>query len=79
MLQGIEDVRAALDAVRTLLHRIPSGPRRDELEADYQQAEVPLTQAIHSAHAFVYDAALERLVVARERVDALSSKLINPR
>ena len=31
----------------------------------------PLVEAVHSAHAFVFDASIERLSVARSRVVAL--------
>ena len=48
-------------------------PSRDgrQLEEAYQQAEVPLIQAVQGGHEFVYNTLRERLAVARQRLEAL--------
>jgi hypothetical protein len=71
VLEQIEDVRASLTAVRRVLDRMPRGERRSALEESWEQAEVPLVQSVHDSHAFVFESALERIAVARQRIDTL--------
>jgi hypothetical protein len=52
--------------------------RRQRLEEQYQQAEVPLVQAVQSGHSFVFEAIVERREVARSRAEALLEELANP-
>ena len=75
LLEDIESVRRSLAAAETLLEHVPAGERRTRLEEAYQQAEVPLVEAAHDGHAFVFDAAVDRLSVARKRVVALLVEL----
>jgi hypothetical protein len=52
--------------------------RRASLEQAAQQAEVPIVEATHAGHAFVYDQLQDRLVTARARLAALFERLANP-
>lgn len=78
MLEGIRDVRAMLNEARPLVGRIKDKARREALTQEYEQAEVPLTEAVHAGHAFVFDQLEERLAVARKRAEALLERLANP-
>lgn len=51
--------------------------RHARLEDLAQQAEVPLVEATHAGHAFVFDASRERLDVARERIANIFTLLVN--
>jgi hypothetical protein len=77
MHEGVIDVRAALDQARAMIRRVKNTALRAELEAAWQQAEVPLIEARQSGHAFVFDNLEERLGVARRRTDALLDRLAN--
>ena len=79
LLESVNDVRASLGVARRLLDGVRDQARRDQLEEAYQQAEVPLVQAVQSAHQFVFEALRERLSVARQRTAALLEALANPR
>jgi hypothetical protein len=74
-LQSVRDVRKLLEGAQSLIKRTKDTATRQSLERDYQQAEVPLTEAIHDGHAFVFIDARERLGVARARADALLERL----
>ena len=76
-LQNIRDVRTLLGSAQTLIKRTKDATVRTSLEYDYQQAQVPLTEAVHDGHAFVFSSARERLAVARARADALLERLSN--
>jgi hypothetical protein len=65
--------------VRSLVNRVSDKPRRAQLDDAYQQAEVPLIQAVQAGHQFVYDDLKERLSVARQRIEALLAQLANPK
>jgi flagellar biosynthesis/type III secretory pathway protein FliH len=52
--------------------------RKKALEDAYEQAQVPLREAVHSAHAFVFEQMRERLKAAKERSEALLTELANP-
>ncbi|HSF87705.1 MAG TPA: hypothetical protein VLG28_18845 [Acidimicrobiia bacterium] len=78
LLEGVSDARASLDAARRLLRDVRDESRRRDLEDAYEQAEVPLIQAIRAGHQFVFDGLRERLATARERVAALLERLVNP-
>ena len=77
-LEGIRDARAMLKEARSVIGRVADPQRRAALEADAQQAEVPLVEATNAGHAFVFEGLQERLGVARERIAALYTRLINP-
>jgi hypothetical protein len=72
-------LREILAPVPRLLGRVEDPARRKQLEDAYQQAQVPLTEAVHSAHAFVFDQMKERLETARKRSEALLDDLANPK
>jgi hypothetical protein len=52
--------------------------RRRLLEDAYEQAQVPLTEAVSSAHSFRFENMRERLLAAKERSEALLTELANP-
>jgi hypothetical protein len=79
MLEGVVDVRAALDAARTLIKRVKDKHERARLEEIYRNAEVPVIETVREAHAFVFDRAEERLAVAKARAGDLLETLANPR
>jgi hypothetical protein len=68
-----------MKTVRSLVNRVSDKPRRAELDDAYQQAEVPLIQAVQAGHQFVYDDLKERLSVARQRIETLLAQLANPK
>jgi cytochrome c7-like protein/cytochrome c554/c'-like protein len=76
-LQNVRDVRQLLDSAQTLIKRTKDAKARELLDYDYQQAQVPLTEAVHDGHAFVFTDARERLAIARARADALLERLAN--
>jgi len=73
--EEIDAVQTSLRAARQLIDHLPKGQRRTQMEDSYQQAQVPVTQAIHDTHAFVFDSSLERIGVAKQRTDALMKAL----
>lgn len=78
LYDGIALVREQLKLAQTFIRRIDDKTRRAQLEMAYQQAEVPLIQAIEAGHKFVYDELRERSDVARARTEALLKQLANP-
>jgi hypothetical protein len=78
LYDGIAVVREQLKLAQSFIRRIDDKARRARLEAAYQQAEVPLIQAIQAGHKFVYDDLRERSEVARMRTEALLKELANP-
>jgi cytochrome c7-like protein/cytochrome c554/c'-like protein len=79
LLQNTRDVRTLLDSARPIVRRTKDAALRASLEYDYDQAQVPLTEAVHDGHAFVFTDARERLGVARARAEALLERLANRR
>jgi hypothetical protein len=77
LLQRTRDTRALLDGVRPLIRRVKDAPLRASLQYDYDQADVPLKEAAHAGHSFVFDKVEERLGVAMTRAEALSDRLAN--
>ena len=78
MLEGVRESRAILGEARALIRRIRDGDRRTQMEEAARQVDVPLTEAVQSAHAFVYDDLRERLATAQRRLAALFEELANP-
>jgi len=77
--QNVRDVRQILNNARPVIKSVTDVTLRTSLEYDYDQALVPLTEAVHAAHAFVFVNARERLAVAHVRADALIERLANQR
>jgi Cytochrome c7 and related cytochrome c/Cytochrome c554 and c-prime len=75
----VQAVRELLSSVPRLLRRIDDQARRKQLEDAYEQAQVPLTEAVQAAHAFVFDQMEERLATAKTRSEALLDALANPK
>jgi Cytochrome c554 and c-prime len=74
-LQSVRETRTLLRQAARLLKRVDDKDRRAALQYAYDQAEVPLTEAVNAAHAFVFDDADERLAVARKRATDLLGQL----
>lgn len=79
LMQSVRDVRQLLNNARPIIKGTKDAALRTSLEYDYDQAQVPLTEAVHAGHAFVFTDARERLGVARARADALLERLANRR
>jgi hypothetical protein len=79
LYDALHESRDLLRTVRSLINQVSDNARRAQLEEAYQQAEVPLIQAIRAGHEFVYDDLKERLSVARQRMGTLLGELANPR
>lgn len=75
---AVSATREELKLARTLIKRVDNRERRRGLEDAYQQAEVPVVQAVNAGHRFVYDEMRERLEVAQRRVEALLARLAAP-
>lgn len=78
LYEAVNELRGLLDAAKPLISHITDKTRRNELEAMYQQTQVPLTEAVQAGHEFVYDNLKERLATARKRTEALLGQLANP-
>jgi hypothetical protein len=79
LYEAINESREMLGIAKPLIARITDKPRKAQLETMYQQAEVPLVQAVQAGHEFVYDNLNERLATARRRIEALLGQLANPK
>ncbi len=78
LLESIREVRTLLDEAQPLIRRVADADRRQELEEQYQQAEVPVIEAVQFGHSFNFERVEERRETARRRVDALLEVLANP-
>jgi hypothetical protein len=78
LYDALHESRDLMKTARSLVNRIDDKPRRAQLDEAYQQAEVPLIQAVQAGHEFQYDDLKERLSVARQRLEALLGQLANP-
>lgn len=79
LYDALHESRDLMKAARSLVNRVSDKTRRAQLDEAYQQAEVPLIQAVRAGHQFVYDDLKERLSVARQRLEVLLGQLANPR
>lgn len=79
LYDALHESRDLMNTMRSLINRVSDKPRRAQLDAAYQQAEVPLIQAVHAGHQFVYNELKERLSVARQRMEAVLGQLANPK
>ena len=79
LYSALHESRELMRTARSLVNRVGDKPRRAQLDYAYQQAEVPLIEAVQAGHQFVYDDLKERLSVARQRIEALLSQLANPK
>jgi hypothetical protein len=78
LYDALHEARDQMKTARSLVGRVKDTARRTRLEQAYQQADVPLIEAVRAGHEFVYDDLKERLSVARQRIDALLAELTNP-
>lgn len=78
LLQEVHAVRELLATAPRLIGRVKDPVRKKALEDAYEQAQVPLREAVSSAHAFVFEQMRERLKAAKERSEALLTELANP-
>ena len=79
LYNALHESRDLMKTVRSLVNRVSDKPRRVQLDDAYQQAEVPLIEAVQAGHQFMYDDFEERLSVARQRIEALLAQLANPK
>lgn len=79
LYEALHESRDLLKSVRSLVNRVGDKARRAQLDEVYQQAEVPLIEAVNAGHQFVYDDLKERLSTARQRLEALLGQLANPK
>ena len=79
LLEAVNESRDLLNSVKPFINRISDKPRQAQLQAQYQQAQVPLIEAGQSVHEFMFDTLKERLSTARQRIEALLTQLANPR
>jgi nitrate/TMAO reductase-like tetraheme cytochrome c subunit len=78
MYEALNESRDLMKSVRPMVNRVNDKARRARLDEAYQQAEVPLIEAVEAGHQFMYDALKERLSVARKRIELLLGQLANP-
>jgi hypothetical protein len=78
LLEEVNAIREILASAPRLIARVEDPARKKALEDAYEQAQVPLREAVHSAHAFVFDQMRDRLRAAKERSEALVTELANP-
>jgi hypothetical protein len=78
VLTSVREVRESLDQARKLIRRVSEKERRARLELELEDAHVPLTEAVNSAHMFVFEPMRERLEMARKRAELLLEELANP-
>lgn len=78
LYEELNESRDLMKSVRALINHVGGKTRRAQLDEAYQQAEVPLIQAVQAGHQFVYDRLKERLSIARQRIEALLGQLANP-
>ena len=78
LYEALNESRDLMKSVRPLVNRVSDKTRRARLDEAYQQAEVPLIEAVEAGHQFTYDSLKERLSVARKRIEALLGFLANP-
>jgi len=74
-LDEVRRVRLDLETARKAVERVKNAERRRSLAGQWQQAEVPLIEAIQSGHQFKLADADERLTVARGRAGRLLIEL----
>lgn len=78
LLEQTQAIRDMLRPVPDLIRRIDDENRKRDLQEAYEQAQVPLTEAVYAGHAFVFENMQERLDRARARSEALLEELANP-
>ncbi len=78
MLEDIVEIRGLLKDARSLIRRVKDSAQRELLEEAYNQAEVPLEEAVYAGHSFVFEQLHERRDVAKRRAEALLERLANP-
>ena len=77
LLTRTERLRELLDTAVRMIRRIDDDDVRERFELELEQAEVPLTEAVHAGHSFVFERSEERLDRAQERIDSLLDLLVN--
>ena len=77
LYEALHESREQMKSARFVINRVVDKARRAQLDAAYQQTEVPFVQAVQAGHQFVYDDLKERLSTARQRLDALLGQLTN--
>lgn len=76
--QGLQETRALLKDVRNAISRVKDPARRARYERDARLAEVPISEATETGHAYRYERLDARLSEARTRLAALFDQVANP-
>jgi hypothetical protein len=77
--QGVRELRELLRTAAPMIRRVRDEKLRSDLQYAFNQAEVPLIEAVRDAHSFVFTASEERLGVARARANTLLEHIANAR
>jgi hypothetical protein len=77
-LEGVREARELLKHAEELIRHVKDPARRAALERSAQQAAIPLVEATHAGHEFVFEQLAERLETARSRIAAVYDRLANP-
>ena len=78
LLARIQAARDELRSASARIRQVSDAARRHRLEDAYEEAQGPLTQAVHAGHGFVFDELEERLALSRRRSEALLAELAGP-
>lgn len=78
LLDLVRETRALLSQAPPLIERIENPDRRARFQEAYRQAEVPLTEAINTGHAFDFADLENRVGAAMQRTETLLKELANP-
>ena len=79
LYDALHETRDLMKYARSMVNRVSDKTRRTQLDEAYQQVDVPLTQAVQAGHEFQYDNLKARLLVARQRLEALLGQVAKPK
>jgi ribosomal protein L37AE/L43A len=78
IMELVRETRASLAQAPPLIDRIRDADRRAHFQDAYEQAQVPLIEAVSTAHSFNFAEVEERLKLALQSSEALMNELANP-
>jgi hypothetical protein len=78
LLARIQAARDELRGASARIRQVSDAARRHRLEEAYEEAQGPLTQAVHASHGFVFDDLEKHLALSRRRSEALLAELAGP-
>lgn len=77
LLTRTRNLRELFRTAENMIERIRDADERTYFDDALEQAGVPLTEAVHTAHSFSFDRVEERLDRAGERIESLLDLLVN--